>query len=132
MGTASHRPEALTFVAPVAHGLDLLTLWSDRNTGASFGVMVALGVLLGSAASALWRKEFHIEPFRSAADMGNHLVGAVLMGFGGVTAAGCSIGQGISGLSLLSAGACLAAAGIGGGAVLALRLQAWRIERTAA
>jgi uncharacterized protein len=130
-GTYSHRPEALTFTAPVAHSLDLLTLWSDRNNLASFGVMVTLGVLLGSALSAALRREFHVEAFRSAGDMGNHLLGAVLMGFGGVTAMGCSIGQGISGLSLLSAGSCLAVAGICGGAVLTLRLQAWRIERSA-
>ena len=130
LGTASHRPEALTFTAPLAYGLDLLTLWSDRNTTASFGVVVALGVLLGSAVSAAWRKEFRLESFGSAEDLCNHLLGGVLMGFGGVTAVGCSIGQGISGLSLLSAGACLAVAGIVGGAWLALRWQAWRVERS--
>ena len=128
LGTASHRPEALSFAAPIGHGLDLLTLWSDRNNSASFGVTVTLGVLLGSAVSAWLRREFHVESFRSAGDMGNHLLGGVLMGFGGVTAAGCSIGQGISGLSLLSAGAVLASAGIVAGAWLALRWQAWRID----
>lgn len=128
MGTYSHRPEALTFAAPIAHGLDLLTLWSDRNNTVSFGVMVALGVVLGSMVAAVARKEFRVESFRDAEDMGNHLVGATLMGFGGVTAVGCSIGQGISGLSLLSAGACLAVAGLVAGAWLALRWQTWRIE----
>jgi uncharacterized membrane protein YedE/YeeE len=131
LGTASHRPEALSFSAPVAHGLDLLTLWSDRHTTVTFGVTVALGVLLGSAASALVRREFRIESFRSAEDLGNHLLGGALMGFGGVTALGCSIGQGLSGLSLLSAGSCVAVAGIVAGAWSALRLQAWRIERSA-
>jgi hypothetical protein len=129
LGTYSRRPEALSFTAPIAHSLDLLTLWSDRNTTATFGVTVTLGVLLGSAASALWRREFRVESFRSAEDLGNHLLGGLLMGFGGVTAVGCSIGQGISGMSLLSAGACLAVAGMVGGAWLALRYQAWRVER---
>lgn len=128
MGTYSHRPEALSFAAPVAHTLDLLTLWSDRNNTVSFGVMVTLGVLLGSTASALMRKEFQLESFRSAEDMGNHLAGGLLMGFGGVTAMGCSIGQGISGLSLLSAGSCLAVAGIVFGAWAALWVQARRLE----
>ena len=64
--------------------------------------------------------------------MRNHLGGAVLMGFGGVTAMGCSIGQGISGLSMLSAGACIAVAGIVAGAWLALRWQSWKIERGSA
>ena len=130
MGTYSHRPEALTFTAPIAHSLDLLTLWSDRNNTVSFGVMVTLGVLLGSCAAAVWRKEFRVESFHSTEDMGNHLVGAVLMGFGGVTAMGCSIGQGVSGLSMLSAGACIAVAGIVAGTWLAVRVQAWRIERS--
>lgn len=130
IGTYSHRPEALSFAAPLAHSLDLLTLWSDRNNTASFGVTVTLGVLLGSAASAVIRREFHLESFRSAEDMGNHLLGGLLMGFGGVTAMGCSIGQGISGLSMLSAGSCLAVMGIVTGAWLALRVQAWRLDRS--
>lgn len=129
LGTASHRPEALTFAAPIAHGLDLLTLWSDRNNTATFGVMLTLGVLVGSAVSAVIRREFRVESFRNASDMGNHLLGAVLMGFGGVTAMGCSIGQGISGLSLLSTGSCIAVAGLVAGAWLALRVQAWQLER---
>jgi uncharacterized protein len=130
LGTYSHRPEALTFAAPIAHGLDLLTLWSDSNTTVSFGVVVALGVLLGSGAAAVVRKEFRVESFHNAEDMGNHLAGAVLMGFGGVTAMGCSIGQGVSGLSLLSAGSCIAVAGMVAGTWLALRLQTWRVERS--
>jgi len=130
MATYSHRPEALSFAAPVAHGLDLLTLWSDRNTTLSFGVVVTLGVLLGSALSALWRREFRVESFRDAADLGHHLLGGLLMGFGGVTAMGCSVGQGLSGLSLLSAGSCLAVAGIVAGAWLSLRWQGWRLLHT--
>ena len=130
MGTYSHRPEALTFAAPIAHSLDLLTLWSDQNNTATFGVMVTLGVLLGSAASAVIRREFRIESFANAGDLGNHMVGGLLMGFGGVTAMGCSIGQGISGLSVLSVGSSLAVAGIVSGAWLALRMQEWRLGRS--
>jgi len=127
MGTASHRPEALTFAAPMAQGLDLLTLWSDRNTTASFGILLALGVLLGSALSALLRREFRVESFHDARDLGDHLLGGLLMGFGGVTALGCSIGQGVTGLSLLSAGSCLAVAGIVAGTWAALQWQTWRL-----
>jgi uncharacterized membrane protein YedE/YeeE len=58
-------------------------------------------------------------------------VGALLMGVGGVTALGCTIGQGLSGLSTLSLGSVIALAGILGGAVLALRYQVWRLERVA-
>lgn len=131
LGTASRRPEGLSFAAPLAQGLDLLTLWSDRNTTPSYSVMVVAGVLLGSAVSALWRREFRVEGFRDASDLGSHLIGAMLMGFGGVTALGCSIGQGITGMSLLSSGACIALAGMVAGTALALKLQAWRIQRSA-
>jgi hypothetical protein len=132
LGTASRRPEALTFIAPLAHGLDLLTLWTDRNTTLSFGVAVALGVVAGSAASSLWRREFRVESFRSTEDLLAHTFGGVLMGFGGVTAVGCSIGQGISGMSLLSAGSFIALAAIVFGTWLALRVQAWRLDRAGA
>ena len=130
-GTYSHRPESLSFAAPLAQGLDLLTLWSDKNNALTFGVMLSLGVVLGSAVSALVRGEFHVEAFRNAQDLGGHLSGGLLMGFGGVTALGCSIGQGITGLSLLSAGSCVAVAGIVAGSWAAVRVQAWRVERSA-
>jgi len=86
---------------------------------------------MGSAIAALVRGEFRVESFRDAADLGSHLLGGVLMGFGGIAAVGCSIGQGISGLSMLSAGACLAVAGIVAGAWDTLRWQMWRLERAA-
>ena len=130
LGSASHRPEGLSFVAPLAQALDLLTLWSDRNSVPTFGVLVTLGVLLGSALAAKLRGEFHVESFRDAADLGQHLLGGLLMGFGGITALGCSIGQGITGLALLSTGACLAVLGMVLGTTLALRWQTWRIERS--
>lgn len=132
LGTASRRPEALTFAAPLGHGLDLLTLWSDKNTVLSFGVVVCLGVLLGSAVSAVLRREFVVESFRNGEDLATHLLGGLLMGFGGVTAMGCSIGQGLSGLAMLSAGACLALAGMIAGTWAALRVQTWRVERAVA
>ena len=128
MGTYSHRPEALTFAAPIAHSLDLLTLWSDHNNVATYGVFVCLGTILGSAAMAVARKEVRVESFHDKTDLANHLVGGALMGFGGVTAMGCSIGQGISGLSLQSMGAVFAVAGIVCGAWLALRFQSWQLD----
>jgi len=131
LATDSHRPEALSFVAPIANVLTLLTLWSDKDTTLTFAIAVVLGVPLGSAAAALATRSFRWEGFRDAHDLAHHLAGAALMGFGGVTALGCTVGQGLSGLSLLAPGAMLACVGFGAGAVLALRYQAWRIEREA-
>jgi uncharacterized membrane protein YedE/YeeE len=123
LGTQSKRPEGLTFSAPLAHALDLLTLWSDKSMVATFGVMLALGVLVGSASSARWRGEFKLESFKAPGEMGAHALGALLMGFGGVTALGCSVGNGVTGLAMLSSGALLAVAGMVGGAWVALRMR---------
>ena len=131
LGTQSNRPEGLNFTAPLANALDLLTLWTDKATVPTFGVMLVLGVLLGSYASAKLRREFKLEGFASPREFGEHVLGAVMMGFGGVTALGCSIGNGVTGLAWLSSGSILAVAGISGGAWLALRRSRARVLRPA-
>ena len=68
-------------------------LWTDKSTVATFGVTLALGVLLGAFASAKLRGDFRLESFQTPRELGAHAAGAVLMGFGGVTALGCSLGQ---------------------------------------
>ncbi len=132
LGTQSRRPEALSFTAPVAHALDLLTFWSDKNATATFGVMLTAGVLAGSFVSARLRGEFRLESFSGPRELRDHLLGGLLMGIGGVTAAGCSVGQGVTGLAMLSAGAVLAVAGIVVGALLALAAQVRRAEAASA
>jgi len=132
LGTQSNRPEGLNFTAPLANVLDLLTLWTDKATVPTFGVMLVLGVLIGSYISAKLRREFKLEGFASPRDFGEHVLGAVMMGFGGVTALGCSIGNGVTGLAWLSSGSILAVAGISGGAWLALRRSGARVLRPAA
>ncbi len=129
LATQSRRPEGLSFIAPLGASLDLLTFWTDKNTVLTFGVALSLGVLLGSALSALLRRDFRVESFESPRQLVEHLIGATLMGFGGVTALGCSIGQGLTGLAMLSAGAVLAVAGIVFGAWAALRLPLGRRAR---
>ena len=93
-----------------------------------FGVAGVLGMLLGSGAVALATRTFRWEGFASVEDLVNHMAGGVLMGFGGVTALGCTIGQGLSGVSTLALGSILALAGIVAGCVAALKYQYWRIE----
>ncbi len=129
LGSAQNRPESFSFVAPAAGLLDWLMFFSDRNKLLNLGVVSVLGVIAGAALSALQRREFRWEGFRQTEDLALHLIGAALMGVGGVTALGCTFGQGLSGLSTLSLGSFIAVAGIVGGAVLALRWQLWRAER---
>jgi uncharacterized membrane protein YedE/YeeE len=127
----SGRMESFTFVAPVSYTLELLMLWTDTSRIVTFGIAGVLGMLAGSAAYALASRTFHWEGFASVEDVGNHIVGATLMGFGGVTALGCTIGQGITGVSTLAIGSFLALAGIIVGCLVALRYQSWRLERMA-
>jgi len=102
------------------------------SRAAEEGIAAVLGMITGSAAYALVAGQFRWEGFRDTEDTANHLVGAALMGFGGVTALGCTIGQGLSGVSTLAIGSFIALAAIVTGAVLALKYQAWRLDRTAA
>ena len=125
------RMEALTFTAPLAYAIDWLMFFSDRSQRLTVGVVSVAGVVTGAALMALARREFRWEGFRTTEDLANHLAGGVLMGVGGVTALGCTIGQGLSGLSNLSLTSFTAVAGIACGAVAALKVQAWRLERAA-
>ena len=131
VATSSGRMEALSFVAPVAATLDWLMFYSDASKVLTTGVAAVAGVVVGSAASALQNKTFRWEGFANPRDLGQHLLGSVLMGVGGVTALGCTIGQGLSGLSTLSLNSAVALAAIVLGAVVSLRQQAARLERTA-
>ncbi|HEX6722542.1 MAG TPA: YeeE/YedE family protein [Burkholderiaceae bacterium] len=131
VATNSQRMESLSFVSPIAYTLDWLLFFSDKSKVLTLGIVTTLGVVVGSAVIALVTRTFRWEGFGGVEDTANHFVGALLMGVGGVTALGCTIGQGLSGLSTLSLGSVVALLGILGGAVLALRYQMWRIERLA-
>jgi uncharacterized membrane protein YedE/YeeE len=130
VGTNTQRMESLTFVAPIAYTVDWLILFSDKSKVLTVGIVTTLGVVAGSAVVALATRRFRWEGFAGTEDTANHLVGAVLMGVGGVTAMGCTVGQGLSGLSTLALGSFVAFAGIVAGAILALRYQVWRLDRT--
>ncbi len=126
--TNTRAAESMSFVAPMAYTLELLMLWTDKSLSLSFGIATALGVALGALAWALVSRSFHLEGFASAADTRDHLVGATLMGFGGVTALGCTVGQGITGVSTLALGSILALASIIAGATATMKYLLWREE----
>lgn len=131
LATNSGRAEAFSFVSPVAYTLDWLMFFSDKSKLLTIGIVSVFGVVLGSAVYALATRSFRWEGFRDAEDTANHLVGAVLMGVGGVAAMGCTVGQGLSGISTLSATSIVAVVAILGGSVAALKYQVWRLERHA-
>ena len=127
--TNSGRMESLSFVAPVAYTLDWLMFFSDKSKLLTIGIVSVVGVVAGSGVYSVASGSFRWEGFRDAGDTANHLVGATLMGVGGVTALGCTVGQGLSGVSTLSLTSFVAVGAIMAGAVGALRYQVWRIER---
>ena len=129
LATNSGRTEALSFVAPFAYTLDWLMFFSDKSKVLTLGIVSVFGVVAGSALVAVASRSFRWEGFRDAKDTANHLIGAVLMGVGGVVAMGCTIGQGLSGISTLSAMSFIAVGAIIAGAIVSLRFQIWRLER---
>lgn len=131
LATNTQRMESLTFVAPIAYTIDWLILFSDKSKVLTLGIVTAMGVVAGSALMALATRSFRWEGFGGTEDTAHHIVGAVLMGVGGVTAMGCTIGQGITGLSTLALGSFIAFAAILAGGVLGIRYQVWRLERQA-
>ena len=131
VATNSRRMESLSFVAPIAYLLDWLLFFSDASKALTLGIVSALGVVAGAAAQALASRSFRWEGFRDTGDMARHLAGGALMGVGGVTAIGCTIGQGVSGVSTLGLTSLVALGAILAGAVAALRWQMWQLERSA-
>jgi uncharacterized membrane protein YedE/YeeE len=121
--TQSGRMEALSFTAPVGYWLDAFLYYSDGSKRLSLGMVTVTGVLVGACLSAVQQGSFRWEGFTDRADLVRHLVGGALMGTGGVLAMGCTLGQGLSGLSTLSLGSLLSVLGIFAGAWAALHWQ---------
>jgi len=131
VGTNTGRMEAFSFVAPLAWSLEYLMLWTDKTRIVTYGIASVAGVILGSFAYALAARKFRWEGFRDAEDTGMHMIGGLLMGFGGITALGCTIGQGISGFSTLALGSIMTFLAIVAGAAATMKWQYWRMTREA-
>jgi hypothetical protein len=131
VATSSGRAESFSFTGPVAALLELLVFWTDQSRTLTFGIAGVLGMAAGSMVVALATRSFRWEGFASVEDLANHIVGGILMGFGGVTALGCTIGQGLTGISTLALGSFIALTSIIAGSMAAVKYQMWRLERMA-
>lgn len=130
-GTNSKLAESMSFIAPSAYALDLFALWTDTSTVVTWGIATVFGVGVGSFMFAVATKAFRWEHFVSAQDMFRHIIGGVMMGFGGVTAIGCTVGQGITGFSTLSIGSIITFLAIIVGAAATMKYEYWRMMREA-
>ncbi len=105
MGKNDFNPvplESFTFVAPIGNTLEYLMTYTGSTI--SFGIAAMFGMVFGSFVYAVATRGFRIETFTTKADMLRYLAGGALMGFGGVLALGCTIGQGVTGMSTLALG----------------------------
>ena len=110
---------SFTFVSPTADSLQYLMTFTGSSI--NFGIATVGGVIVGSFLVAISGKRFYIESFSDKSDMMRHMVGAAIMGVGGILALGCTIGQGITGMSTLSLGSAVALLSILFGALWGLK-----------
>ena len=128
LGTDSKLAESMTFVGPLAYTMDLWAYWRDKHV--TFGVASVFGVVIGSFIYSVFNRTFRWEYFNSPQDMFRHIVGAILMGFGGITAAGCTIGQAVTGVSTLAVSSFIVFFGIVAGAAVTMKVQYFLLMRS--
>ena len=120
------NPQSFTFINPIGQTYGYIKEGFDSAL-LTFGLISVFGVILGSFLWSLISKSFRIEWFFDLKDFLNHSFGAVLMGFGGVLALGCTIGQGITGMSTLALGSILTFISIVFGSALTMKIQYYKL-----
>jgi hypothetical protein len=136
LGADDFNPAAvtsLTFIAPIADAVQYVMLSTGLTL--NFGIAMVAGVFAGSLVTALLTRRFHLEGYTSPRHMLRSIIGAALMGSGGALALGCSVGQGLTGLSTLALSSFVAAIGILLGSAAGLRgrmrVSAFDAQKTA-
>jgi len=118
--------QSFTFVSPLADAVAVLAN-SEPQRSFTFGLISLAGIWFGSFAYHLVAKKLHLNPFRSVVDFARACGAGILLGLGGVLAFGCSIGQGVTGISTLAIGSILATLSMCLGAALALKMEFYRM-----
>ena len=120
------RLESYTFIAPTGQGLMYLMTFTGSTI--NFGIAAVAGVILGSFLYVILTGKFRLETFTDRSDMVRHMLGGICMGFGGVLALGCTIGQGVTGMSTLALGSLLALVSIVFGSALTMKIDYYRLD----
>ena len=118
--------ESLTFIATSGNMINYLMTFTGATI--NFGIAVVFGVMAGSFIYAIVARTFRFETFASRSDFINHLLAGVLMGFGGVLALGCTIGQGVAGMSTLAVGSLIAMLSIILGSAMTIKMQYYLLD----
>lgn len=120
------RLQSYTIIAPTAEGFMYLMTYTGSTI--SFGVAAIFGIILGSFLYVVLTGKFRLETFTDRGDMIHHMQGGILMGFGGVLALGCTVGQGLTGMSTLALGSLLTLISIIFGSALAMKVEYYRLD----
>ncbi len=119
---------SLSYVRPSGDVLDYLMRFTAYGAP-GFGVVTLIGALLGGFIGAITRGKFHLATFANPADAVRNMIGAALMGIGGVLSLGCTIGQGMTGLSTLAAGSFITLAFLVIGGMIGVKIMEWDMMR---
>ncbi len=118
---------SFTFVNPMGETLYYLVNPLEISL-ITFGVAILVGVIVGSFIYGLFTKNLRLEWFTSIKDFFRYLIGAAMMGIGGVLAMGCTFGQGITGFSTLAMGSIIAFASFIIGSAATMRYEYSRMN----
>ncbi len=94
-----------TFTGPSA---DTLMFFLEADPVLGFEIGMIPGVFAGAFVAAALAGELRFQGFQDADNMKRAMAGAALMGFGGMLAGGCAIGNGVTGTSVFAGTAWLA------------------------
>ncbi|MBT3280475.1 MAG: YeeE/YedE family protein [Campylobacteraceae bacterium] len=93
---------SITFVGPLSHTLEIVTNYN--NTNLDFGISVIIGMFIGAFTMSRFNTKYS---FGCTSNIKtnkilNNIIGGSLMGIGGTMSIGCTVGQGLTGLSTLA------------------------------
>jgi uncharacterized membrane protein YedE/YeeE len=117
--------QSFTFINPMGE----LLIYSSSVFDSfylTFGVTALISTVFGSFIYALISNNLRLEWFANKHDFYRHLLGAVLIGIGGVLSLGCTIGQGVTGVSTLALGSIITLISIIFGASLMMKIEYYR------
>ena len=118
--------ESMSFISSAGNSINYLMSFTGATI--NFGIAVIFGMIAGSFVYAVMTRNFRIETFSNRTEMVSHLVGGALMGFGGILSVGCTIGQGVTGMSSLAMGSLLATVAIVFGSALTMKVEYYLLD----
>ncbi len=118
--------ESMSFISSSGNAVNYLMSFTGATI--NFGIALIFGMVAGSFVYAVISRNFRIETFSNRTQMVSHLVGGALMGFGGILSVGCTIGQGVTGISSLAMGSLLATVAIVFGSALTMKVEYYLLD----